>query len=235
MNTLKVAKHSSLHTLSCTFSFIMFLTFIIYLEAIDGKLGFGYTVPIFGENAFIIFFNLLSFAVPITMLIFCIVYAKNKLEFMVFPYALTPFSYLLYEIYSITQSDGFFILRQWYKVGASVLLLVMFILTINKRIFKTKNPMVLTCMILIVSSIVMTLCNVGPFVYIQPSFIYQSQFYDKHVVVYIAALVQYLSYVGSILCLTLSLKPADEADKEKEDKRFKVMKNLDRIQALSRK
>lgn len=221
--------------MSCTFSFLMFLTFIIYLEGIDAKVGIGYTVPFYGDNAFIIFFNFLSISVPIAMFLFTILYAKQKLEYLVLPISLTPFSYLLYEIYSLLQNDGGFILRQWYKILASVILLVLFILTINKRKLKTKYPLVIFCLLLIVSSIVMTACKVGPFIYIQPSFIYQGQFYEEHISYYYSALFQFLSYVLSIFFLAVALRPADQPEKVKKRSRFTLLHNLDKIQAMNKR
>ncbi|MDO5519922.1 MAG: hypothetical protein Q4G58_05470 [bacterium] len=231
MNNLKIPKESSLHIMTCSFSFAMFLTCIIYLEGIDGKVGLGYTTPVIGDNAFIIFFNFLSITVPITLFLFTIVYAKQKIEYLVLPIALTPISYVLYEIYSIIQSDALFIVRQWFKVGSSVLLLVLFILTINKRKLKTKYPLEIACVLLIVASIIMTICKVGPYVYVQPSFIYQSKFYEEHVIYYISALVQFICYVASILFLALALKP--DGYKTVETRRFTRLKNLDKIQAIN--
>lgn len=230
---LAIPKESGLPMFSLLFQLIMFMTFIVYIQYANGQMGIAFTSPASGDNAFYIFFSFLGFTVPILLFVFTICFAKKNLKMLLLPITITPISYLLYELYSIVNQDPMFIVRQWYKVFSSFVVLILFYFTVNRPLIKSKLPIVLSTLGVIIISAVMTVAEVGPFVEKIPSFIADGKYYGTTTILYMSALLQFISYHASILFLGLALSE-DGRFKKKSSRKFVVLKNMDKIHAINR-
>ena len=235
MNKTKLAipKESGVPMFSLLFDILMLLTFLVYIQYANGKMGIVATTPASGSNGMYIFFSFLCFSVPIFMFLCTICFAKKNPYFLLLPLAITPISYLLYELYSLVNGDGGFVIRQWYKVVSSIYIFIVFYLMLKGTGTKMKRILIISCLVLIGIAVGMTAAEVGPFTEKIPAFLDNEQYYPATTIIYMSSLLQYVCYLAAVVSLGVAFTPGG-VYKQKQSRSFFALRNMDRIHEINR-